>query len=257
MPDPDLARATEGAIPSAQCAHFKKTSVPSSIFVPRACLFDCMKEYWSFFATIDEDLHHFSRFVEFSEDNYKTYSAHLVRLYLAIGSEIDVVAKLLCRQIDSQKRPERINQYRPVITGRYPKLQDLQIHVRGTSITLTPWSDWNLGQSPNWWGKYNDVKHKRHEYFKDACLENVLTSAAGLLVLLVYLCHKELFEVESPDPALRKNPEVRPDFRVFELDRRYVTGPMAFGYNYDSPDLGGHSRQPYGIGVVSPGSPSE
>jgi hypothetical protein len=141
MPDPDLARATEGAIPSAQCAHFKKTSVPSSIFVPRACLFDCMKEYWSFFATIDEDLHHFSRFVEFSEDNYKTYSAHLVRLYLAIGSEIDVVAKLLCRQIDSQKRPERINQYRPVITGRYPKLQDLQIHVRGTSITLTPWSD--------------------------------------------------------------------------------------------------------------------
>ena len=217
--------------------HPISNSVLGSIFGSKACVLGCMKEYWSFFATIDEDLHQFSRFVEFNEDNYKTYSVHLVRLYLAIGSEIDVVAKLLCRQIDPQKRPEKITQYRPIITGQYPQLQDLQIHVRGTSITLTPWFGWNSGSSPAWWGRYNEVKHERHEHFKEACLENVLTSAAGLLVLLVYLCHEELLGVESPDPTLQKYPEVRPDFCVFQIDRRYVTGMTSFTPVYNFPDL--------------------
>jgi hypothetical protein len=44
-----------------------------------------MNEYWSFFRTIDEDLHQLRRFVEFSEENFSTYSVELVRLYLSIG----------------------------------------------------------------------------------------------------------------------------------------------------------------------------
>jgi len=63
--------------------------------------------YWQFFATIDEDLHELSRFVEIHPDNFMTFSARLLRLYLAIGSEVDVVAKLLCLQIDPTRSPER------------------------------------------------------------------------------------------------------------------------------------------------------
>jgi hypothetical protein len=47
----------------------------------------------------------------------------------------------------------------------------------------------------------------------------------------VYLCKDELFEKEGGKP------HVRPDFRVFALDYRYVTGPMSFGYTYNFPDL--------------------
>ena len=103
---------------------------------------------------------------------------HLLRLYLAIGSEVDV-AKLLCAKIDATKTPDRITDYQPIITGKYPRLGDLKIHIRDTPITFTPWFDWNSGQSPKWWGCYNDVKHKRHLHFKDAKLENVLQAAAG------------------------------------------------------------------------------
>jgi hypothetical protein len=47
----------------------------------------------------------------------------------------------------------------------------------------------------------------------------------------VYLCKDELFEKEGGKP------HVRPDFRVFALDYRYVTGPMSFGYTYNFPDF--------------------
>jgi hypothetical protein len=198
-----------------------------------------MNEYWSFFRTIDEDLHQLRRFLEFNEANFSTYSVELVRLYLSIGSEVDVVAKLLCDQIDSSKQPKRITDYQPIITGKYPLLADLDIHIRGTAITLKPWSGWNSA-SPTWWTKYNDVKHKRHLHFKDARLEHVLNAAGGLLVLLVYSSQTELFG---------KSPTVRPVFRVLELDRRYVAGPMQLGLDYNFPDLGTHSKPGLGIGV--------
>src|ERR1700756_3181154 len=86
-----------------------------------------------------------------------TFSAQLLRLYLAIGSEVDVVAKLLCLQIDPTQKPDRITDYQPIITGRYPKLEDLTIHVRGTAIAIKPWGGWNSGKSPVWWGSFPDL----------------------------------------------------------------------------------------------------
>jgi hypothetical protein len=93
-----------------------------------------------------------------------------------------------------------------------------------TAITIKPWRGWNSGTSPAWWDSYNDVKHKRHVRYTDANLANVLHAAAGLLVLLVYLCKDELFEEEG------SKPHVKPDFRVFSLDDRYVSGLMSFGH---------------------------
>jgi hypothetical protein len=58
--------------------------------------------HWSLFEVIDEDLHAFSREVEFSAANFSTYSVTLVRLYLSICSEVDVIAKLRRRHLYSQ-----------------------------------------------------------------------------------------------------------------------------------------------------------
>jgi hypothetical protein len=53
-----------------------------------------MHPHWALFQTIDEDLHEYPRYLEFQEDNFRPYSVNLARLYLSIGSEIDIVAKL-------------------------------------------------------------------------------------------------------------------------------------------------------------------
>ena len=54
--------------------------------------------HWSLFKVIDEDLQAFSREVEFADANFSTYSVTLLRLYLSICSEVDVIAKLLCQR---------------------------------------------------------------------------------------------------------------------------------------------------------------
>ncbi|MBP6506947.1 MAG: hypothetical protein KA257_05225 [Opitutaceae bacterium] len=50
-----------------------------------------------------------SRFIEFAEDNFPTYSLELVRLLLAAGSEIDVALKELCNLSQPAAKPTKIS----------------------------------------------------------------------------------------------------------------------------------------------------
>jgi hypothetical protein len=51
--------------------------------------------------------------------------------------------------------------------------------------TRRPFSDWQDSISElSWWSDYNEVKHSRHEHFKQANLGNLLTAVYGLLVIL-------------------------------------------------------------------------
>jgi len=68
--------------------------------------------HWLFFDALDDELHSLSRVVEFDKANFPTFSVQLARLYLSIGSEIDVVAKLLCTQIDGSSACRNIDEYR-------------------------------------------------------------------------------------------------------------------------------------------------
>jgi hypothetical protein len=62
--------------------------------------------HWSLFEVIDEDLHAFSREVEFAAANLSTYSVTLVRLYLSICSEVDVIAGLKSNMLTVHQRRE-------------------------------------------------------------------------------------------------------------------------------------------------------
>lgn len=61
--------------------------------------------YWQVFIAIESDLERTTRYVEPNIDNYKTYSVAFAQLILSACSEIDVVSKLLCSQIDSNSDP--------------------------------------------------------------------------------------------------------------------------------------------------------
>jgi hypothetical protein len=185
--------------------------------------------HWSFFETIDEDLLAFSRQVEFAEDNFATYSVYLTRLYLTICSEVDVAAKVLCKGIDACSEPRDINQYKEIIVPKYPNFSQLKISIRPMSHEILPWKEWqNLADqdNPPWWRDHNKVKHARDQNFRSANLGNVLQSAAGLLVLLVYQHHEDLYEHR-----------LKPNFRIFEIDRTMVA-TMSWGFSYKLPDFG-------------------
>jgi hypothetical protein len=185
--------------------------------------------HWSFFEMIDEELHSLSRKVEFAEANFPTYSVYLAGLYVSICSEIDVVAKLLCKRINSDTKADNIQAYRQIIPTHYDFLPKLTITILPIPLDLMPWEIWqdmDSRKNPDWWESHQQVKHRRDEYFKEANLGNVLKSAAGLLVLLVYWDYLALARYE-----------LIARFHVFQPDRsRTPNGSFILG-KFDLPDI--------------------
>jgi hypothetical protein len=184
--------------------------------------------HWQFFESLDEDLHSLSRIIEFGEDNYKTHSVRLARLYLSICSEIDVVAKLLCARIAPSQRPGKIDDYRSVITAHYKNFALLKVEMPAHGLDLQPWQAWSSDENPPWWKSYNNVKHQRNKHYREANLENVLGAAAGLLVMLIYFHQPDLYEL---------NPPLQPLFKTMRIETRFVrTGRIVT--HYSLPDFG-------------------
>jgi hypothetical protein len=189
--------------------------------------------HWQFFESLDDELHSLSRIVEFSKDNFPTYSVHFARLYLSVCSEIDVVAKLLCVQIGPTKNADNIHAYRTLIAPKFPNFSKLRIEMPGHELDFQPWSSWDLKEVPQWWTNHNQVKHERNKFYRNANLGNLLESAAGLLVLLVYFHQRELYSQRE---------RIQPDFKTMRLDSN-VAGVMRWGFSYKLPDFG-TSRYP-------------
>jgi hypothetical protein len=98
--------------------------------------------HWSFFEMIDEDLHSLSRKVEFAEANFPTYSVYVAGLYVSICSEIDVVAKLLCKRIKPDTNADNIRAHRQIIPAHYDFLPKLKITILPIPLDWMPWEIW-------------------------------------------------------------------------------------------------------------------
>jgi hypothetical protein len=153
---------------------------------PTTYLFEMKYPHWQYYRTLIEDLDRISRYVELHPHNFRTFSIELARLYLAAGSEVDVVAKLLCEKAKPSSSCRNINEYRDVLLAAYPGLTSIETSLPRHSLSFTPWESWER-ENPEWWRSYNDVKHKRDEFYQEACLENVLLALSGLCVFVCYL----------------------------------------------------------------------
>ncbi|MGH7380973.1 MAG: hypothetical protein ACREKR_01905 [Candidatus Methylomirabilales bacterium] len=143
-------------------------------------------EHWRYFQTLEEDIEKTTRFVEPVSANFKTYSVEFVRLILSICSEVDVVAKVLCALIDPTRTVNDMDDYRLVITTKYPKLHTTKVSIDRFGLTFEPWKEWGNGVNPGWWRDHQQVKHRRHEAFALADFEHCLNAAAGLFCLVLY-----------------------------------------------------------------------
>lgn len=151
--------------------------------------------HWKYFLTVDQDISHLSRYIEFSDDNYGVYSIELARLFLSVCSEVDVVMKILCQrhcealycQKIKGKRNPNMDIYRSVLVPCFDYFSSISVEIPKCSISRIPWKEFTKGDNPSWWRAYNDVKHSRHNNYKKANLGNVIDATAGLLVAVIYL----------------------------------------------------------------------
>ena len=152
------------------------------------------KIYWKNFLSIEEEFLQTEKFVAFDVVNYKTYSSNYLKLLLEIGSEVDILAKLLCSVAYGKENVNTIVDYRDCILSSSPEFE--RIYVVSEDLKEMPWENWSV-QAPNWWTAYNKIKHERfgdgniggifQSYYKFANLENVSKALMGLYQLEIYV----------------------------------------------------------------------
>jgi hypothetical protein len=145
-----------------------------------------IRVHWNYFLALENDATKLARFVEFHGDNFKTFSIELAHLLMAASSEVDVIAKLVCEQIQPNRNPRNILNYASIILPVEPKLASLTVMIPRFGVTLRPWVSWTATKPPLWWTAYNNVKHQRDTKFPDANLGHCLNAMAGLFSLTIY-----------------------------------------------------------------------
>lgn len=166
-----------------------------------------VKLYWQYYRSLEKRFLKTEEFVAFDEVNNKAYSFEFLSLLQTICSEIDVVAKAICRFWD-KSFPEKevtIQRWGFCLQKEFPNITSQTIAFR-KEIMFIPWEKWMIEErrnkkgelyfaysekcgSPFWWNAYNSVKHARTTIddgrvnYQKANLKNVMYSLGALYVL--------------------------------------------------------------------------
>lgn len=160
--------------------------------------------HWNYFLAFDSDAEKLSRYIEFTKKNEKTFSIELVRLLLSAASEVDVVAKLLCKKMSPDEPVKNMKDCREILNKKCPNIKKMKIQIPRYGFDLTPWINWkHKDRTPIWWKDYNEVKHRSDKYFQKANLKNTLNSIAGLFCLVLYY-----YKDEAETGSLRPHPNL-------------------------------------------------
>ncbi|MER9554665.1 hypothetical protein [Mesorhizobium sp. M0323] len=156
---------------------------------------------WHYFLSLERDFERSINYVELTTMNGQTFSNEFAKLLLLIGSEV-VVAKALCRSLDSNSNASNIMHYRSEITSAFIGMHEIEIDLPRYQMSFRPWGAWGQAEptSPDWWKSYNAVKHDRVDNFHQANLNNTVQALAGLLALHLYV-HRDNTHLQ-PYPEL-------------------------------------------------------
>lgn len=148
--------------------------------------------HWNYFLALEKDMEVVSRYIEFCKENFDVFSIELAHILFAAASEVDVVAKLLCKLIQTDASPVKICEYRAIILPAIPLLPQTEILVPRYELPLKPWESWSESTRLKWWRSYNNVKHQRDAHFKEATLENALNALGALLIIIFHYYSRKL-----------------------------------------------------------------
>lgn len=140
--------------------------------------------HWTYFLSIEEDVKKLSRYIEFSNTNFRCYSVENARLLMSSTQEVDVLLKQICTRFGDTSTNEA--GYRAFIPAKYPNILTAKVEIPRYELEFMPYQEWSGNVTPAWWTANNKVKHQRHTHFEHAALENILNSVAGLFLANLY-----------------------------------------------------------------------
>lgn len=193
------------------------------------------QRYWSYYLILEKDFLTTERYLAIDSLNFDAFSNEYIKQYQAICSEIDVIAKSYCKKMDGGFKGSSIHTYCKCIMDNNPDFATRVVKLKEKDIVLRPWENWTYtmvtqknglakpeANNPDWWSKYNKIKHSRTTmntdsglpYYKFANLRNVLHALAALFQLEMYFyrnIHQTYFSTEPDMPG--------PMSKIFEIDK--------------------------------------
>lgn len=147
--------------------------------------------HWNYLLSLEQDIIRLSNYIEFADKNFDTYSIELLKLNLAIGSEIDVVMKLLCKSYFPEKKFSTIKDYKLFINDNLTEIISETILIPRYDIVLRPFEEMGILEkgiykNPFWWENYNSMKHRRDLEYTKANLKNLIYSFGALVIINLY-----------------------------------------------------------------------
>lgn len=169
-----------------------------------------IKSYWNYYLDLEKEFEKTQKYVAFDLYNKNTYSLEFLKLFQAVCSEIDVVAKAIAIDLEPNLKNEKtinIQKWGYVLQQKMPKLSSSKV-LFNDDFYVSPWKNWRYTKkknkngifyypleegtkTPSWWLAYNSVKHARtdldnpngHINYTKANLDNLIQSYAALLIL--------------------------------------------------------------------------
>ncbi|WPB58724.1 hypothetical protein [Xylophilus sp. GOD-11R] len=189
------------------------------------------KKHWNYFLALEDDLDLLARYIEFDERNLAVFSVELAHLLMAAASEVDVLAKLICTQVDPAAEAGNIGHYREILMPELSSLSNESVRIPRYGMSFTPWSAWGDAppKSPGWWKGYNAVKHERGNCFELASLQNVLNAMGALLILNFHYYSRHLASDGRVLGKVETTNKLEPQSKLIRLDESSYSYPLMFG----------------------------
>lgn len=159
------------------------------------------KCHWEYYLVLEKDFLEIERYVAFDlgdnflysgnlvtdKGNSECFSNEFIKQYQAICSEVDVILKSICKEMNPNSIANDMEKYSDEVLNTWAAI--VQQKVKMKDIELQPFLNWTIQpqyKSPDWWTPYNKVKHNRLANYKKANLKNTINALAGLYILEQY-----------------------------------------------------------------------
>ena len=141
---------------------------------------------------IQADLERLFEYIEPSSESLNTFSYRIHELLMRTCIEVEANFKAILTENIYTPQIDRFGQQ--ILNMTVYKKTDITHHLSSYEVNLPIWNGpariirpfegWTTGRGLGWYQAYNASKHDRHEAFKTANMEQLLTAITGLLVLL-------------------------------------------------------------------------
>lgn len=155
------------------------------------------KSVFKYYHSLELDVFSTEPYVAIDADNFKSFSIFYNKSLISICNETDMIMKLLCKTVNPDFKGDNIKKYCSCIQSRYGGFNNEEVLFESYRISLAPWKNWTIDNTPEWWRDYTMIKHQRLEFdengiqhFKKANLHNVLSALSALYITLQYLFYE-------------------------------------------------------------------